>query len=234
MFFGDIPALFYLEIVARTVVMYLWALLMLRLIGKRGMRELSPFDYVIIIALGSSVGDPMFYPQVPLLHGMIVVAVVVALERGMAWAVQSNEDVERFVEGVPVRLVADGRLDLEGMRTETLAREELFAILRVNKASQLGEVKRVYLEQSGQVSVFLYDDEETRPGLPLIPPWDISSPPTYAVEEKVPAEGFYACLNCGETQRFWESEVFTYCPECENEEWTVATRQPIKDLAPDA
>ncbi len=233
MFLGDEPLLFYVEVVARTIIMYLWALLMLRLVGKRGMRELSPFDYVIIIALGSAVGDPMFYPAVPLLHAMIVVVVVVALERGMAWAVQWNEGVERFVGGVPVRLVADGRLDLQGMRMEALAREELFAILRVNRAAQLGEVKRVYLEQSGQVSVFLYDVDEARPGLPLIPPWDISPPPAYTVEDLAPEEGLYACLNCGETKKFWEAEAFTYCPQCENTGWTVATRQPIKDLAPD-
>ena len=48
------------------------------MLGKRGMGELSPFELVIIVALGSAVGDPMFYADVPLVHGIIVITVVVA------------------------------------------------------------------------------------------------------------------------------------------------------------
>jgi uncharacterized membrane protein YcaP (DUF421 family) len=55
--------------------MYLYALLLVRLLGKRGMGQLAPFDFVIIIALGSAVGYPMFYPDVPVLHAMAAITV---------------------------------------------------------------------------------------------------------------------------------------------------------------
>ncbi len=51
-FLGDQPPGFFLEIMFRTVVMYLYVLLLLRLLGKRGMGQLSPFEFTIIIALG--------------------------------------------------------------------------------------------------------------------------------------------------------------------------------------
>ncbi|HSM55653.1 MAG TPA: DUF421 domain-containing protein [Candidatus Sulfomarinibacteraceae bacterium] len=234
MFLGDAPPLFYLEIVVRTIIIYAWALFMLRLMGKRGLRQLSPFDFVIIIALGSAVGDPMFYPEVPLLQGMLVVTVVVALERILARLVQTREAVERFVEGTPVRLVVDGRLDLEGMRQETLAREELFAILRVNKAEQLGQVKRAYLEQNGQVSLFLFEEAKARPGLPLIPPWDLRQPPSHQAEVPVPRDAYYACCHCGHSQFLQQGDAFTLCPICQAEEWTRATGSPVEELSEEA
>lgn len=234
MFLGNVPPLFYLEIVVRTIIIYGWALFMLRLMGKRGLRQLSPFDFVIIIALGSAVGDPMFYPEVPLLQGMLVVTVVVILERILARLVRTREEVERFVEGSPVRLVVDGRLDLQGMREETLAREELFALLRINKAEQLGQVKRAYLEQSGQVSLFLYEESKARPGLPLIPPRDLWQPPSHQAEEPVPRDAYYACCHCGHAEFLQDSDIFTLCPVCQSREWTRATGSPIEELTDEA
>jgi uncharacterized membrane protein YcaP (DUF421 family) len=60
---GRLPWLYLAEILLRTTIVYFFALFVVRTIGKRGMGQLAPFDFVIIIALGSAVGDPMFYPD---------------------------------------------------------------------------------------------------------------------------------------------------------------------------
>ena len=80
--FGDAPLLFALEIALRTAIMLVYSMFLLRLLGRRGLAQLSLFEFVLIIALGSAVGDPMFYPNVPVLHGLIVITVVVLIERG--------------------------------------------------------------------------------------------------------------------------------------------------------
>ena len=95
MFFGDGDAIFLVEIVIRTVVLYAFALLMVRLMGKRGMAQLTPFEFVIIVALGSAVGDPMFYPDVPLTHGFVVIVTVVAAQRLLTYLTSRNEGLER-------------------------------------------------------------------------------------------------------------------------------------------
>ena len=110
LFLGDVPLLFYVEIAFRTFMMYGYALVMLRLIGKRSQRQLSIFEFAIVIALGSAVGDPMFYPQVPLLHGMIVITVIVGLNKLLEELVKNYELMETFVEGSPSLLVQDGYL----------------------------------------------------------------------------------------------------------------------------
>lgn len=150
---GDLPAAFYLEIVLRTAVMFLFTLLMIRTIGKRSLGQLSIFDFVIIIALGSAVGDPMFYEDVPLLYGMAVVTIVVALERTLALVTSRQERAERMVDSSPTILVREGVVDYSALRSELMSVSELFQALRVNGIEQLDDVALAVLEPSGAVSI---------------------------------------------------------------------------------
>jgi uncharacterized membrane protein YcaP (DUF421 family) len=233
MFLGDLPLTFLVEVAFRTAVMYLYALLIVRLIGKRGIAQLSPFDYVIIVALGSAVGDPMFYAQVPLIHGMLALTVVVVLERGLAFLTLRNVPLEQFVEGTPRRLVLNGRLDLEGLNRETISQEELFARLRESGVEHLGQVKRAYIEQSGKTSIFRYDERDVEPGLPLIPPWDLEKPPTVESGTSVSAGGSYACTYCGEVIDLQPGEAPVACPVCQETEWTLALAHPVEQQGAD-
>ena len=159
-FIGDQPLTFLVEILFRTAVMYLYVLLVLRLLGKRGMGQLSPFEFTIIIALGSAVGDPMFYPEVPLLHCLAVVTVVVAMTRFVTYLSNRSEAVEDFLEGQPCSIVTDGELNLKAIDGERFSREELFMLLRERNVSQLGQVRQAYLEPSGAISAFRAQDDQ--------------------------------------------------------------------------
>jgi uncharacterized membrane protein YcaP (DUF421 family) len=158
---------FALEIALRTTVMYLYTLALVRLLGKRGMAQLSPFEMVIIVALGSAVGDPMFYADVPLIHGIIVVTVVVGLERLIVRLTENNQWLERVVESTPVLLVADGEIVRAALDDEDLSEAELFMALRQNGIEQLGEVRLAYLEPNGHLSV--YRTEKSRTGMSVLP-----------------------------------------------------------------
>jgi uncharacterized membrane protein YcaP (DUF421 family) len=155
------PISFGLEVAFRTVFLYLYTLALVRVLGKRGMGELSPFDLVIIVGLGSAVGDPMFYADVPLTHGMIVVAVVVALQRILVRLTRKNPTVERLVESAPVLLVADGEVIATAMRDEELSEAELFMYLRMAEIEHLGQVRMAFIEQNGHVTVFRTENGRT-------------------------------------------------------------------------
>ncbi|WP_278022113.1 hypothetical protein [Flavobacterium ginsengisoli] len=64
LFYNNLPETFILEVIFRSTVMFTILLLTLKLAGKRGVKQLSVFETVIIIALGSAAGDPMFYEDV--------------------------------------------------------------------------------------------------------------------------------------------------------------------------
>ena len=70
---------FLLETVLRTFFMFLIILTALRLLGKRGVKQLSVFELVVIIGLGSAAGDPMFYKDVGLLPALVVFIMLIVL-----------------------------------------------------------------------------------------------------------------------------------------------------------
>ncbi|WP_412028664.1 DUF421 domain-containing protein [Deinococcus yunweiensis] len=221
MFLGDTDLLFLLEIAFRTVFIFLWLVFLLRVTGKRGLAQLSPLELAIVIGLGSAAGDPMFYPEVPLIHAMLVLALVVVLQRVLSVLVIHSERVETFIEGEPVELVRDGVLDPIALDRSSLSREDLFERLRVQGVRQLGEVQRAYFEQDGNLSVFCHD-RDAPPGLGIVPPWDLEPPPPLPVGRRI--SGLVACVSCGAVQP--ADQPLSPCA-CGGEGYTLATTDPL-------
>jgi uncharacterized membrane protein YcaP (DUF421 family) len=221
-FLGNLPWFYVAEVLLRTTVMYFYALLL----GKRGMGQLAPFDFVIIIALGSAVGDPMFYPDVPVLHGMVAITVVVVLTRAVSFLTEHSRRVQNLVEARPACLVRDGVMDLKAMESEDIPRDELFQRLRTEGVEQLGQVDRAYFEPSGKVSVFRTPpDTPPRAGIPLLPQVEEDAVARYCAGNAVPASGRYACWRCGHTDDMARGSNVHACPVCEGREWTQAVEK---------
>ncbi|MFP4249389.1 MAG: DUF421 domain-containing protein [Armatimonadota bacterium] len=168
MFLGDLPPLFLAEVVVRTAAIYLYALAITRLMSRRGMTELTPLEYVLIIAMGSAAGDPMFYPDVPLLHAIIVITMLISMRRGILYITQRSEPLEHLVEARPVMVVDGGRIVTEVLDHEDLEHGSLLAQLRTQGIRHLSEVEYAYLEPTGEVSVFRYE-QPPAPAYSIIP-----------------------------------------------------------------
>ncbi|HEX5657214.1 MAG TPA: DUF421 domain-containing protein [Polyangiales bacterium] len=225
-FLGELPLWFLAEIVFRTTIIYAYTLLLVRLLGKRGLGQLSPFDFVIVIALGSAVGDPMFYQEVPLIHTMLVITVVVLLQRGVSRLTEKSALAERFIDSEPRRLVRRGVVDLKNLRDEQLDPEELFSALRVQGVRQLGEVQLAYIEPSGAISVL--NEPEPQPGRPLIARSDPDFPKPHRTGQPAPRTGRYACDDCGLALALAEDEPFPQrCANCPSERWLGVSESPF-------
>jgi uncharacterized membrane protein YcaP (DUF421 family) len=222
-FFGDTTLTILLEIVFRTTVMYLYLLVLLRSLGARGIGQLSPFEFAIIIALGSAVGDSMFYLDIPLIECLLVITVVVLLQHLIVWASNRNARLEELLEGKPYTLVENVILNTHNMYKNALSHDEVFMQLRGKGAEQLGQVKSAYLEVSGQTSVFLLPEEIVRPGLPIVPPWEISRPEEMTTDQAAPENGYYACSNCGNTIYIAKDTTLQTCSVCQKQKWMRAS-----------
>lgn len=212
---GDAPPWFLAEIVFRSAVMYLWAYTLVRTLTKQSVGQLSVPELLLVVGLGSSVGDPMFYADVPLLHGMLVVAVVVLLLRGFNALMERSERASHIIEGQPKQIVADGVLDVETMKSVDLDRDRLFEQLRLRHVAHLGEVRVAYLETSGQISVFLHSDAAALPGLPIVPPPTIEEHSTVQAGRR----GRYACRECGYRISVGGRDRIGECANCGSERW---------------
>lgn len=211
---NDLPALFLLEVVFRTVIMFAFLLLALRFTGKRGVKQLSVFEIVIIIALGSAAGDPMFYEDVGILPAITVFAIVIAFYRCVTWLTGKNKNIEKLLEGTVHLLIEKGVFSMLKFQKDDIAQDEFFSELRQKSVEHLGQIKYAYLEPSGNISIFYFTDEEVRPGLPLLPLlFDKKS-------KHIPEEGTYSCAWCGYTQR--QMPGHASCPVCKKEEWVAS------------
>jgi uncharacterized membrane protein YcaP (DUF421 family) len=229
-FWGDNPPLFLLEILFRTTLLYLYTLLLLRLLGKRGVRQLTFFEFAIILALGSAVGDPMFYDDVPLLHGALVITVIVLLQRTIVAITEKNKPLEVLFESSPRRLIKHGVLELGALAEEKLSKDEVFSRLRDAGLRHLGEVERAYLEPSGTISIWKADPETVQAGLTLMPDEDPDYPTVYNAGESVRKHSHYICQHCGRPRDHAQDDVLTIC-ECGGKRWLEASdaankRQP--------
>ena len=110
-FVGDAPALYFIEIIFRTIVMYSYTVLLLRVLGKRGMGQLSMLELAIIISFGSAVGDPMIGAEMPIFYGALAITVVTVLQIGLERLINKNRKVETVMEGKANVVVSNGVID---------------------------------------------------------------------------------------------------------------------------
>src|SRR5688500_14481435 len=112
----EAPITFLGEVFLRSGLMYLLILLTLRVMGKRGIKQLSLFEFSIILALGSAAGDPMFYQDVPITHALVVFAVILSLYVLFNYWTEQSEQVETWLEGRAVCILEDGEINLSAFK----------------------------------------------------------------------------------------------------------------------
>jgi uncharacterized membrane protein YcaP (DUF421 family) len=161
LFFGVQPSLYFLEIAFRVLLIYSFAVIVLRYMGKRGRRQMTPFEFVLIIALGSATGDSMLYPEVPILYAWLIIAVIVGLDRILTFLQTRFRAAFVFLEGTPRLMVEDGRVVDENLQAEALRREELMALLREQQISDTGELRYAFLETTGNLGLLRKSEGET-------------------------------------------------------------------------
>lgn len=219
MFIGDEPLLFLLEIAFRTVFIYVYTLVLIRWIGSRSIAQLSLVEFLLVIALGSAVGDAMFYPDVPLLHCLVVITIVVLLDKALSYVVARNPRLEDVIEGKSVEVIRDGVIDCGVLERQNFGHDELFEQLRLKEIEQLGQVRAAYLETNGLLSVFRVDTQAARPGLSIDPPWDVSEPHRREAGEKQVHKASLACRRCGNLTEVAKGGVLQPCTNCRGTVW---------------
>lgn len=213
---GDESISFLYEIAIRSFIMFLLIFMGLRVAGKRGVKQLSIFELLIIISLGSAAGDPMIYREIGVVSSLVAFIVVFTVYWLITKLVENSAKMEDILEGEPMYIIRSGKVSDEALKNKVLAGDEFFAALRSQKLSHLGQVKAGILETNGEVSLLLYKSDEIRPGLPVWP--DL----LYKKVKKIPRDGLYACAKCGNTQVMTKEE-HAKCDRCKkNEFWVEA------------
>jgi uncharacterized membrane protein YcaP (DUF421 family) len=199
------------------------------MMGHRSIVRPPVFYLFAVIVFASAVGEPVFYMEIPFLYGMAGITLIVAVDE----ATQILNKLRKHPNGLSPNstrtVVSAGCIDAQIISEAELSHQELFMKLRQSGVRQLGEVERAYREADGRYSVSRYPPGQVRPGLPIVPPWDIQQPVIYRPGIIVPDDGIYACTNCGETIHLSSQEQFLRCSRCQGDQWTLAA-MPLEHL----
>ncbi|MGN6488428.1 MAG: DUF421 domain-containing protein [Devosia sp.] len=220
MLFGDESPLFLLEIVFRTAIVYVYTLLLLRWLGSRTIGQLSTVEFLLVIALGSAVGDAMFYPDVPLIHALLVVTAVVVANKMLDLLLARSKRAEQLLDGSPRHAIENGVICRDFLSDTALGLSELAQQLRHKGVEHLGQVAHAFVEADGVLTV--YRAKEVRPGLPIVPPPELVPLPKLGVDEPAADAGTLACHRCGTLAEVGAGQAPGRCPHCDNDEWTPA------------
>ena len=207
MLLGDLPLTFLWEVSLRVIVAFLAVFCFLKFSGRRGIKQLSRFELVVILTLGSAAGDVTFYEDVPVLPVLLVFVTLLVLYRGTIFVMKRNKTWEGWIDGLPITVVKDGVYEIHSLRNLNISSSELFMELRQQGVEHLGQVRLGLLETDGDLSLYFYAPENTRPGLSVLPD---EHRPEYA---SPPSAGLYCCVACGLAMSHQTAALFS-CARC--------------------
>lgn len=141
------------QIVVRTVIVYVALLVLIRLSGKRTLGEMSIFDLIVVIVLGSAVRTSMIGNDKSLFGGLLAVAVLMLLDFAGAWLSSHSLRMDRVIEGRPVLLARDGVLFDEVLKRCNVPRSAFVSAMRKNGCTGIEMVEQAILEPGGSINV---------------------------------------------------------------------------------
>ena len=152
-----------LSVILRTLIITTFVFLVIRWMHHKGTGQLSMHELIIIIGLGSAIGEPMIYIQeLTLTQAFAAIIIVVALFKLIDYLTIRSKRFEKFVEEDPTLLVKDGRYIEGGLEKARITKGEYLAHMRTNGIKDMSEVEESYLEITGQIS-FIKKEKEQEP-----------------------------------------------------------------------
>lgn len=148
-----------LTVLIRSVVLYLCIMLFMRLMGKRQLGELQPAELVISVLISNIVSLPVEDPNVPLLMGIIPVAMLVGLELIVSVLSLRFRSIRTLMGGNPVVIIHNGVIDQGALKTLRFSIDDLMESLRSQGIFDLSQIQYAIVETNGTVSVLPYEKD---------------------------------------------------------------------------
>jgi uncharacterized membrane protein YcaP (DUF421 family) len=210
--FGQAPPIFLLEVLIRTLIIYIFLLFVVRWLGKRMSGQLTIMEMAVMLTLGAIVSVAMQVPDRGILLSMLLLLCTLLFHRGLGKLGFKNVGIEKLTQGRMSLLVVDGVMQMDEMRKCRVSHQQLFAQLRGSGIYNLGKVRRVYMEACGLFSIF--EAGEDKPGLAVLPPDDQQM---LNIQQQA---NMLACINCGLVKD--KTNELLPCSDCGHDEWVGA------------
>lgn len=138
---------------------YVSLVILLRISGKRTLSQLNAFDFIVTVAIGSTLSTVLIDSSVALPEGVVALALLVFLQFIFAWSSYRSEAINNMIKSEPRLLYFEGQYLEEAMKEERVQRIELFQAARTEGMNSLDQVNAVILETDGSLSLIKKSDK---------------------------------------------------------------------------
>lgn len=148
-----------LDVVVRSLCVYLFMVVAIRLFGKNQLSQLNAGDVVLLLLISNAVQNAMVGENTSLQGGLIAALVLFFANFIVKRFMFSNKKFESFLEDDPVVLVKDGKIDQDALNKVKISRDELDEAVREHGVDGIKNVKLSVLEVDGNISVISEDEQ---------------------------------------------------------------------------
>src|SRR6476646_7470569 len=141
-----------MDLVLRATFIFAFILLLTRVIGKRELGSMQPFDLILLIILGDALQQGLTQDDYTLTGAVLVVSTIAVLQVFVSWLGYRFPRTRPVLEGEPLILVQDGKVIERNLKRERLTVEEIAESGRQQQIAHLSEVRFAVLETSGTIS----------------------------------------------------------------------------------
>lgn len=145
----------------RSIIIYIIVLIVMRLMGKREIGQMQPFELAISIMIADLASIPMTDIGIPISNGIIPIMGLLVMHLVISVLNIKSGTLRGLICGKPTILIYRGKIDEEKLRAERLTLNELEEKLRSNNVMNLGDVEYAILETSGDISVIQKPNKRT-------------------------------------------------------------------------
>jgi uncharacterized membrane protein YcaP (DUF421 family) len=141
-----------MDLVLRTFAVFAFLLVLTRVIGRRELGSLEPFDLILLIVLGDSVQQGVTQDDYSLTGAFLVVGTFAILQVFVSWVSYRFPRTRSVIDGEPIIIIEDGQLIERNVKRERLSRGEIAEEARNQQIAHISQVRWGVLETNGQIS----------------------------------------------------------------------------------
>ncbi|KUO53376.1 MAG: hypothetical protein APF76_09040 [Desulfitibacter sp. BRH_c19] len=142
-----------LIVFARTIILFLLVMIVIRVMGKRQIGELQPFELVLAIMIAELATVPMEDKEIPLINGIIPIITLLLLQVVITFISLRSDRLRGVISGTPSILIENGKIIEDELRKLRYNLTDLLEQLRLKDFPNIADVEYAILETSGELSI---------------------------------------------------------------------------------
>ena len=143
-----------MESVLRAAITYAFLLLLFRITGKRGLAQITTFDFVLLLIIGEATQNAMLADDYSLTNGLLVIASLIAIDLGLSLVKARFPALDRWLEDLPLVVVEKGRPLRDRMGRARIDEEDVLEAARAMQGlERMDQIEYAVLERNGGISV---------------------------------------------------------------------------------